>query len=141
MHRIAFPACFLSLLFCLSLIPTGSYSQENAITIGNKLTANQREWVLKDTKRTLGQHKCINGEVYRFGENNKLIHKYCSAGTWHNRTLPWSVKKVGNDWQITINRDQYILVLGKEGKKDRLVLRTLGSGKKAVTTDRIYISE
>lgn len=141
MQKIAFIAFPLYLLFCFSIAPTCTFSQENAITITNKLTANKREWVLSGTKTTLGQQKCLNGELYRFMENRKVFHKYCSAGAWKHQTVPWSVKKTGNDWQITIDRDQYILVLGRDGKKDRLVLRTMKPGKKSATTDLIYLSE
>ena len=131
------------ILFLFFFLPGISrvLAQDEQSSIIEKLTDNsQKEWRLDTMTITLG-NKCKNGEILFFSKHNTLIHRNCEKGFWVSSKKVWSISKYEDKWTIIIGQQKYFLVLGKEGRKDRLVLRTVAPGKKGATIDKIFLSE
>jgi hypothetical protein len=131
---------FLSLIFFFSGITVALGQDEKSVIVGKLTDDSQKEWRLDNMTTTLGK-RCSNGEVLFISKNYTLIARNCVKGYWVSLKRPWSVSKMNDQWTISIGAQKYLLVLGKEGKRDRLVLRTVAAGKKGATVDRIFLSE
>lgn len=133
------PLCLGSYLLTFFLFTT-AVGQDNLSGIISKMTDGRREWILAETEITLG-NRCKNGEVLIFFKNSNVTHKTCDMGTWQSLTQEWSIVKAKDDWKIRIGQQEYTLILGRQGKKDRMVLRTITPAKKEATIDKVFLSE
>ena len=131
---------YLCLYFSISSLSDTAFGQDNLSDIITKITDGKREWILSETEITLG-NKCKNGEVLIFFKNNVVTHRTCSKGMWQSLAQGWSIFKAKDDWKIKIGQEEYALILGRQGKKDRMVLRTITPAKKDPTIDKVFLSD
>lgn len=126
---------FLPFLFIFNR----SDGQDEQSGIVRKLTNdNRREWRLSGMTTTLGG--CEDGIVLLFSKDS-VVCRNCVNGKWVIINEKWKAAKAKNQWMITIGQQLYQLIFGVEGKKDRMVLRTVIPGKEGATIDRIFVSE
>jgi len=134
------------IICCLLFISTSTNSQSNFTQTEKKLTGEgSRQWILKDTRRFLG-NKCENGAIFTFLKANnqkQLQRKQCKEGTWAVDRTSWKLAKEGNlDTTLLLsNNEKYYIKFVQRKGKEFLRLRSFGKNNASETTDFYFYYE